>query len=96
MDITINGKLHMPIDAPYLLDNGRKCQRIIIITQHNDPRFKTDYFGIFLYGDAINQFWKDYNFNHPNPNIEVKAKLNGRMKNDRNTITLSYKSHKHY
>lgn len=94
MEIEITGKLHMPIDPPYQMENGRKCQRIIVVINYDDPRYKTDYFAVFLYGDSIEQFWQDYDFMNPAPLLTIRAKLNGRMKNERNTLTLSYKNHK--
>lgn len=89
--ITITGKL-MEVGDVYELTPGRKAQRIIVEVSYNDARVKTDYFAVFAYGLDIPKLWEHHNDRHPPHSIKITAKLNGRMKQDRNTLTLSFKS----
>ena len=88
--VTIIGEL-VEIGEIYDLTPGRKAQRIIVKVSYNDTRVKTDYFGIFIYGNDIEAFWSNYDQQHKPHSLQVEAKLNGRMKDNRNTLTLTYK-----
>lgn len=89
--ITITGRL-VEAGEPYEIAPNRKAQRIVIECTYNDPRVKTDYFAVFAYGLDIRKLWEQFNTDHPPHSCTVTAKLNGRMKANRNTLTLTLKN----
>ncbi len=91
MLVTITGKL-IRVDPSKDMPGGkRKVQRVIFQVSYNDARIKTDFFALFLYGDDIKAFWEQYNFKHPPHSGKFTAKLNGRLKNNHDNLTLTYK-----
>jgi len=88
--ITITGKL-VEHGEPYEIAPSRLAQRIVIECSYSDPRVKTDYFAVFAYGLDIRKLWESYDDTHKPQSCTITAKLNGRMKANRNTLTLTLK-----
>jgi|LakMenE01Jun11ns_1017448.scaffolds.fasta_scaffold9922142_5 hypothetical protein len=89
--INFTGKISK-VDNIDTLKTGVKFQRIIFKIEYSDPRIKTDYYGVYVYGEkSILEFWKGYNDKEQPFSATIEAKLNGRISNDRNTLTLTYK-----
>jgi hypothetical protein len=88
--VTVVGKV-IEFGDIYDISPGRKAQRVLVERRYEDVRFKADVIAIFVYGNDIWKLVESYKNEYANCNAEFICRLSGRMNNNRNTLTLSFK-----
>ncbi len=93
MIVVIEGALHSLGPIFTLPGSERICRKAIIEKKHNDARMRNDYFPVIIYGkDDIWKFLENHNDKIKNQECRVTVKLTGRIKNGRDSLTLTFKS----
>jgi hypothetical protein len=88
--VTITGSV-IEFGDIYELSPGRKAQRILIQCNYTNVKIKTDTFAVFVFGADIWKLVENYKTGSLLNQGTFTCKLNGRMKDDRNTLTLTFK-----
>jgi predicted phage tail protein len=93
MIIKLRGRLHSWGKKILLPGSDREAMKMIIEVTYNDARMRTDYYPIVIYGkDDIWNSVKDHNDKIAKQECIVTVKLTGRIKNGRESLTLTFKS----
>lgn len=89
--VTITGSV-IEFGEIYEISPGRKAQRIIIQCNYSNVKVKTDLFAVFVFGNDIWKLVENYKTGSLVNEGTFVCKLNGRMKEGRNTLTLTFKN----
>ena len=90
--VTIKGRFFHASEQYTLPGSKRLAQKLFIECTHDDKRVKDDIFCIYVFGDDIAKCFAYYPYGAAPKYCSVTAKLSGRYKNQRDSLTLTFRS----